>query len=1527
MIRHFARVAAFCCATSLLNAQAATDIVVTTTNNSNSGFDGQCSLGEALDAANDRSTYHECVVGGGGPPYRVVLQPGAVYTVEPQFYSHGGYYGTSFASISGKYDISKYGVLTFVPPDVEIVGNGATIQRSPSAQKFRLLQTSNGTLTLRDLTLKGGDITADARIPGGGGVFVGYGTLNLDRVTFDGNAASYGAAVYASINGAVNVHASTIVRSTGYGAIAVVGDRPVNIANSTFADNSNGDFYVSQGVTSAVSFTHNTFGGRILVFHDGDFVARGNVFGACSVDNAGATTGSYNIGPGTCGVTAAGLAEPLEPVQDNGGPGETMAFVVPSQLQDFDATCTYVSTGTNPLFANGARVMKDQRGVVRGSSGSCDAGAYEESFIRMNAALLPAPQGMGYSSPLAGTGSTGPYSFSLVDGPEWLSVTSSGPNYSLVGLVPPAGHGTSFPIILRTEDANGFAGFGTYTVSISAGLPTAPTLTSTSLDEGTNTMTVNFTPPADDGGSPITGYLVRCTTPFQSAPSATSPIVFTVPTGTNYNCGVVALNLSGSGPGSSATFGMSQGFAVVTSLTRPAPEIIGPNQRAAFDVTFSRPVTQVSADDFQVVATGTLSNNNIIDVTGSGTTYQVGVNTGTGGFGSLTLDFKDIDSVFDSSLVPVAGPGIGGGDFAGPTYVVASPPSAPTLTNVFAGSLYGAVAVSYTASNSNGSPILRYEATCNPGARTASTEFPTQLQIEVPVTMGEDYTCSVKAINAAGTSAPSGTMTASTIGTGINFIRPAAWSLNPAQPGSTVQYLVQFNHPVTGVDVSDFQLFTTGLTGATIESVAGSGLEWIVTVFAGSGTGTLRIDNFDDDSIIDTTGGPLNGVGTGPGSSGETFFVNHTPSEPTLIGAVGSDSQVAIVFDPPLSDGGLPIIEYEASCGANSGGPVRTIRGPASPIILPLVNGWNYVCSLVAYNSEGAGLPSDPFEVDLPATNLVGINRANPDPAYGPTVAYTVTFTNPVFGVDAADFAVATTGLTGASITSVTGSGETRTVVVNRGTGTGTLRLDLVFDGSITDAGGATVPFNAVEQGETYTILDAPQVTSFTVLGPTTTTAGEISFPIVFSTAVLGVDISDFALTTTHVTGASITEVFGSSHNWFVTVNTGSGSGTIRVDLVDNDSISNGSVPLGGPGAGNGNASSPVITMDRGPLPTPPTRADFNDDGTGDLVLQHADGTVAMWLMDGLANVGSSTILGSGTGWSVAQIADLDGDGKADLVWQNTDGSVAVYTMEGLTPTATAQILNAGDWTVTQAADLDGDGKADLVFQNADGTLAAWLMNGTAMSSGATLLGAGSGWSITHTGDFDGDGKADLVFTHTDGRAAIWLMNGLTPTTQAQILNAGSGWTVTHVADLDGDGNSDIVWHNADGRTAVWLMEGAAMASGAEVIGAGTGWSVTRTGDFDGDGKGDLLFTHADGRVAIYLMDGLAPATTTQILNAGSGWSAKRVSDVDGDGKADIVWEHTDGRVAIWLMDGTSVVSGTEVIGAGSGWTVSAVGQ
>ena len=70
-------------------------------------------------------------------------------------------------------------------------------------------------------------------------------------------------------------------------------------------------------------------------------------------------------------------------------------------------------------------------------------------------------------------------------------------------------------------------------------------------------------------------------------------------------------------------------------------------------------------------------------------------------------------------------------------------------------------------------------------------------------------------------------------------------------------------------------------------------------------------------------------------------------------------------------------------------------------------------------------------------------------------MTFLVTFSESVTGVAAGNFSLTTTGVSGASIGAISGSGNTRTVTVNTGSGDGTIRLDLSSaTPAITDAAG-----------------------------------------------------------------------------------------------------------------------------------------------------------------------------------------------------------------------------------------------------------------------------------------------------------------------------------------------------------------------------------------------------------------------------------------------------------------------------------------
>lgn len=208
---------------------------------------------------------------------------------------------------------------------------------------------------------------------------------------------------------------------------------------------------------------------------------------------------------------------------------------------------------------------------------------------------------------------------------------------------------------------------------------------------------------------------------------------------------------------------------------------------------------------------------------------------------------------------------------------------------------------------------------------------------------------------------------------------------------------------------------------------------------------------------------------------------------------------------------------------------------------------------------------------------------------------FIVTFSEPVSGVDAADFALTSSGgIAGAVVTTVSGTGSEYVVRVDTGTGDGTLRLDVLDDDSIKDSALNPLGGTGAGNGNFYPpdvyLVDKTIVTVAGIqrLDPSPTASNSVRFAVNFSEPVSGVDAADFAFALTNtLANASIVDVSGSETAYTVTVNVGTGDGTLRLNLIDNDSIVDVyAAPLGGLGAGNGNfTSGDVYVIDC----TPPT--------------------------------------------------------------------------------------------------------------------------------------------------------------------------------------------------------------------------------------------------------------------------------------------------------------------------------------------------
>ncbi|MGE3180221.1 MAG: Ig-like domain-containing protein [Phycisphaerae bacterium] len=298
------------------------------------------------------------------------------------------------------------------------------------------------------------------------------------------------------------------------------------------------------------------------------------------------------------------------------------------------------------------------------------------------------------------------------------------------------------------------------------------------------------------------------------------------------------------------------------------------------------------------------------------------------------------------------------------------------------------------------------------------------------------------------------------------------------------------------------------------------------------------------------------------------------------------------------------------------------------------------------------------------------ITRSDASPSDSELVTFTVTFTAAVTGVGIDDFTVSTVGVNGTSILSVTsqGSGDVYTVLVDSGSGEGTLRLDVVdndsiVDGSMIPLGGAGLGTGNFSTGQSYAMSAVdPAVASIVRLDATPTRAATVTFEVTFDEPVSGVNSADFEILANGVNSASVTGVT-SNHGgdvYIVTVNTGTGDGNVTIELADDDSIIDvRGNPLGGVGADNGgHIGTAIYTIDK----TPPTvasalvtgGAQTNQTMAEIVVTFSEDVSVPAANMIGItlsgsADTGAAAVIAvSGTSFKIA-FPNLSGDGVASL--------------------------------------------------------------------------------------------------------------------------------------------------------------------------------------------------------------------------------------------------------------------------------------
>ena len=289
-----------------------------------------------------------------------------------------------------------------------------------------------------------------------------------------------------------------------------------------------------------------------------------------------------------------------------------------------------------------------------------------------------------------------------------------------------------------------------------------------------------------------------------------------------------------------------------------------------------------------------------------------------------------------------------------------------------------------------------------------------------------------------------------------------------------------------------------------------------------------------------------NGDSTDPRISGNGRYVTFSSEADNLV--AGDGNGVADVFIYDLQTGAIARAS-ELTDGTEADGES----------LYPVLSGDG---RYLVFQSDAANLISadsnnktDIFlrENDIDPPGIASITRADANPTNATDVDFLVTFTENVTDVDTADFDLAVSGVSGAAVSGVSGGGSAYTVTVSTGAGEGTLRLDVADTAVISDTMGNGLIGIPYSGGETYTIdKTAPTVTAVARADANPASADNVDFSVTFSEDVEGVDTADFSLTTSgDLTGTAVTGVSGGGSVYTVTVSTGTGSGTLRLDLPD----------------------------------------------------------------------------------------------------------------------------------------------------------------------------------------------------------------------------------------------------------------------------------------------------------------------------------------------------------------------------------------
>lgn len=290
---------------------------------------------------------------------------------------------------------------------------------------------------------------------------------------------------------------------------------------------------------------------------------------------------------------------------------------------------------------------------------------------------------------------------------------------------------------------------------------------------------------------------------------------------------------------------------------------------------------------------------------------------------------------------------------------------------------------------------------------------------------------------------------------------------------------------ISGTNSGDFSVTIQPTT--PVSALIGSTAFTVEFDPSGGGTRSAAISITNDDSDENPYNFNIQGTGITVPTITTSAASAIAPTSAKLGGNVTSDGGTAV------SERGVVYSSTDNTPTIGEPGVTRDTNGSGtgsfSESIGSMTIATHYYYQAYAINLQGTSYGG--VEEFTTQNSVIAISRADSSPTISSSVSWTVVFGAPVTGLTSSNFSLANTGLTGPSITDVSGSGMDWTVITSTGTGSGTLGLNLTSDTGL-NTKLSNIPFT----GTVYTVDRTPPDTSITgnPVNPTASTSPAFTF-------------------------------------------------------------------------------------------------------------------------------------------------------------------------------------------------------------------------------------------------------------------------------------------------------------------------------------------------------------------------------------------------------------------------------------------------